>query len=63
MAMKRLLNFEVEKENKYRDETNMIMEMEIKTKVKAERNKGKKATFRKLETKNVIKCKIPKLNG
>ena len=63
MAMKRLLNFEVEKENKYRDETNMIMEMKIKTKVKAERNKGKKATFRKLETKNVIKCKIPKLNG
>ena len=29
--MNRLLNFEVEKENRYRDETNMIMEMKIKT--------------------------------
>ena len=45
--MNRLLNFEVEKENKYRDETNMIMEMKIKTKIKAERNKGEKASFRK----------------
>ena len=36
------------------------MEMKIKTKVKAEINNGKKATFRKLETKNVIKCKILK---
>ena len=63
MAMNRLLNFEVEKENKYRDETNMIMEMKIKTKVKAEINNGKKATFRKLESKNVIKCKILKLDG
>ena len=63
MAMNRLLNFEFEKENKCRDETNMIMEMKIKTKVKAEINNGKKATFRKLESKNVIKCKILKLDG
>ena len=41
----------------------MKMEMKIKTKVKAEINNGKKATFRKLETKNVIKCKILKLKG
>ena len=61
--MKTLLNFEFEKGNRCRDETKMIMEMKIKTKVKAERNKGKKATFRKLETKNVIKCKILKLDG
>ena len=61
--MKSLLIFEVEKENRYTDETNMIMEMKIKTKIKAEINNGKKATFRKLETKNVIKCKILKLDG
>ena len=63
MTMKSLLIFEVEKENRYTDETKMIMEMKIKTKVKAEINNGKKATFRKLETKNVIKCKILKLDG
>ena len=63
MAMNRLLNFEVEKGNRYRDETKMKMEMKIKTKIKAEINNGKKATFRKLETKNVIKCKILKLDG
>ena len=55
MAMNRLLIFEIEKENKCRDETKMIMEMKIKTQVKAERNKGKKSELQKIRNKECNK--------
>ena len=55
MTMKSLLIFEVEKENRYTDETNMIMEMKIKTKTKAERNKGKKSELQKIRNKECNK--------